>query len=161
MRDELARADDLYWKSVLSGEEFQTASVAYEAHLKRARGLVFQYRTADEIAANDDVRDLFERFEHLLSNATTKVEETALLGLEDKPYTRLSEALELYKTKWAARKLAGKSHVQRKRWAAIPDRAVATFIEVVGDKDIHTLTRDDARAFHEYWLHRIAPTRPG
>lgn len=49
-RDELAKADDLYWSGIADGQNAQTAMQIYEAAKKRALGLGLHYRIAEKLS---------------------------------------------------------------------------------------------------------------
>ncbi|WP_421914414.1 hypothetical protein [Mesorhizobium sp.] len=50
-----------------------------------------------------------------------------------------------------------KSPDRKKRWKAKRQMSVDMFISLVDDKPITAIKRDNARAVHKCWLHRIAP----
>ncbi|MEM9230558.1 MAG: integrase, partial [Pseudomonadota bacterium] len=62
-RDELEKADDLYWSGVADGEQAATASQAHEAARTRALGLGFRYLTADRLAQEASLEELLARIE--------------------------------------------------------------------------------------------------
>jgi integrase len=53
----------------------------------------------------------------------------------------------------------GKSPAQYKLWLAKWTLAVNNFVMVCGPRNIHEITRDDARAFYNWWRDKIAPDR--
>jgi integrase len=43
----------------------------------------------------------------------------------------------------------------------IPERAIRTFVDVVGDKPLQEISRSDAVAFYKFWLERVSPEGSG
>lgn len=82
-------------------------------------------------------------------------EAAALLGTVDRPRVPFSALLADYFDQTTDR-LAGKSEAQIHRWHLPRRRAVQNFIEVIGDKAIDEITRDDALEFRRWWRDRIA-----
>jgi integrase len=82
------------------------------------------------------------------------VEASALLGTVPAPSLTLEKALELY---WglAREKTLGKSEDQIRRWKNPRLKAVRTFVEIVGNKPVEAITRDDMLDFRQHWLERI------
>jgi integrase len=97
---------------------------------------------------------LLERVEEVARRGADPSEASALLGGEAEPPITVSRALELY---WGfARDLVlNKSPDQLRRWRNPRIKAVKTFIDVIGDKPLAQITRDDMLAFREFWLNRI------
>lgn len=161
MRDALEQADHDLWASMLCDEDEPAAIKRYKAAVRRAAALNFAYRPAAELDARATWQELAERMEAILDVRTPHTVEVAVLGGEPTPSVKLSEALKVYLDDIAASQLVTKSPQQRRKWRVIPERAVRTFIEVVSDKSITHITRDDAHKFYRYWLARIAPSEKG
>lgn len=75
----------------------------------------------------------------------------------DRPDDKISDALKLYFSDIVRDELRTKSPDQRKRWKAKRQMSVDVFIDLVEDKPMSKITRDDALKLHKYWLDRIAP----
>jgi integrase len=161
MRDALERADNDLWAAMLCDEEESVALKRHKAAVRRAAALGFTYRPAAEIEAKASWQELAERMEAILDERTSHAVEAAVLGGEPVPSVTLSQALKVYVEDIAASQLVTKSPQQRRKWRVIPERAVRTFVEVVGNKPISEITRDDAHKFYRYWLERIAPPEKG
>lgn len=157
MRDSLERADHDLWASMLNEEDEDAALKRYRAAVRRATALGFSYRPAAELEAKATWQELAERMEAILDGRTAQTAAVALLGGEPVPSVKLSEALKVYIEEIAAPELTTKSAQQKRKWRVIPERAVKTFIDVVSDKQISHITRDDAQKFYRHWLARIAP----
>jgi integrase len=102
------------------------------------------------------VQEVVKRIEAIpvRANQPDVVEAAALLGTVEKPCITVSKALELY---WdlAREKAFGVSEDQLRRRKAPRQKAIKTFVAVVGDKDIASMSRDDMLDFRQYWLDRI------
>lgn len=157
MRDALEKADNDLWASILCDEEESAALKRHRAAVRRAAALGFTYRPAAELEAKASWQELAERMEAILDLRTSHAVETAALGGEPTPAIPISEALKVYIEDIAASQLVTKSAQQKRKWRVIPERAVRNFVEIVGDKPITLITRDDAHKFYRYWLARIAP----
>lgn len=161
MRDALEKADNDLWASLLCDEEESAALKRHKAAVRRAAALGFAYRPAAELEAKASWREMAERMEAILDTRTAPTTEAVLLGAEPVTTVPISEALRVYIEEIASSQLVTKSPQQRRKWRVIPERAVRNFIEIVGDKPIGSITRDDAHKFYRYWLARIAPAETG
>ena len=157
MRDALEQADHDLWASMLCDEDETSALNRHKAAVRRASALGFAYRPAAELAAKASWQELAERMEMILDRRTAPAVEVAVLGGEPTPSVKLSDALKVYLEDIAASQLVTKSPQQRRKWRVIPERAVRNFIDIVSDKPISHITRDDAHKFYRHWLARIAP----
>ena len=157
MRDALERADHDLWASMLNEEDGEVALKRFRSAVRRASALGFSYRPASELEAKGSWQELAERMEAILDTRTPYVAEAAVLGGASVSSVKLSEALTVYIDDIAAPQLVTKSAQQRRKWRVIPERAVRNFIEIVSDKPISAITRDDAHKFYRHWLARIAP----
>lgn len=93
-RDELAKADDLYWSGIADGQNAQTAMQVYEAAKRRALGLGFHYLTADRIAAMPSVESILDRIEKV--QAMNGRDAPTLLGAYQEPKPCVREAMKFY-----------------------------------------------------------------
>ncbi|MGI9421047.1 MAG: hypothetical protein ACR2RA_24745 [Geminicoccaceae bacterium] len=102
------------------------------------------------------MNELVERVELIVAPGGTPNESdaAALLGTVREPAISVAKALELY---WglAKDKTFGKSEDQLRRWRNPRIKAIRNFVEVIGDKPIDQVTRDDMLDFRQYWLERI------
>ena len=136
------------WELLLAGD-VTGARERYDAALAIADKRGFRYKTVDAVSQLP-VTDLLKRVEAV----TSPKDAPALLGTVDVPHVRLSEALEMY---WGFTKdkLRQKSPDQIRRWKNPRKKAVRNFIDLLGDKKIHNITRDDMLDFREWWYDRI------
>lgn len=161
MRDALEQADHELWAAFLCDVDHETALKRYAAMARRASALGFSYRPATELEVKATWQDLAERMEAILDVRTPHVVEKAVLGGAPEPSVPLSAALKVYFDDVVASKMVTKSEKQRRKWRIIPERAVRTFIEVIEDKPVGAITREDAQKFYRHWAARIAPTEKG
>ena len=140
------------WEAKLAGDtEEAEARHAAARRLAEVRG--YRYLSADKVASLPRGA-LLERVEEVARRGADPVEAAALLGGEAEPPITVSRALELY---WgfARDQVLNKSPDQLRRWRNPRIKAINTFKEVIGDKPLAQITRDDMLAFREFWLNRI------
>ncbi|WP_291201554.1 DUF6538 domain-containing protein [Hyphomonas sp.] len=142
------------WEARLAGDTEDAEARHAAAHeLARIRG--FRYLDVG-LVARLPVDELVARVEAIGTRRTAPdpVEASALLGTVPVPSLTLEKALELY---WglAREKTFGKSEDQLRRWKNPRLKAVRNFVEIVGNKPIEAITRDDMLDFRQHWLERI------
>lgn len=144
-----------YWEALAAGRD-DDADRRYQAARALAEARGFEYRPASEIAAGP-LDDLLARLESLVRNGrlAPAEEADAVMGVVEPPRLSLSAALDDFFGMTGDR-LAGKSEAQIRRWETPRRRAVRSFIEVVSDKNLDAITRDDALAFRRWWWERVA-----
>lgn len=155
-RDELERADELFWSALVTGESGMSALQRYQAALERASLLSFTYAPAGELGRTASVGELLDRIETIKSEQDVPTTE-ALLGRVSRPKLKLTEAFDLYVDEIAASELTGKSQSQSASWKKVKQRAVNNFNKVVGDIPLEDISREDARKFYKRWLDRVSP----
>lgn len=176
-RDAMVKADDLYWASLcgVDGAESSAQSARaqhtiaqrrYEAASNRAMARGFTYSPAEELAKTAALEELVERIRLVESKDSGRkskreaAEAEALLGGASPPPVSISEAFEIYCEQIASDELLGKSEVQKKSWIKTQKRGVQYLIDLIGDKPILSITRQDAQSFYNWWRERIEP-KPG
>jgi hypothetical protein len=160
-RDILEKADNELWATMLlDGKELPETLEAYKAAKLLSEALGFSYRPADELARRP-IEDIVRRVTAIMDTRTPIVVETAVLGGEEIPKIKVSEAFKIYRDEIVADEIAGKSPAQRKQWEKVKRRAIDSFVAVVEDKAMTDITRDDGRAFHKHWLGKVAPKAGG
>jgi hypothetical protein len=153
--DDLA-ADNDYWASLVLGFEGDKAKLQYSAAVKRAEAFGFSYRPAAQLA-REPIEVLADRFEAILSSRGDKNTVTAVLGAVDQPTATVSQAQKIYLEEIVPHELTGKSADQRKRWINKKKLSFKNFMDVIGDKALVDITKDDANKFYGTWMARIAP----
>ena len=142
------------WEARLAGDTEDAEARHAAAHeLARIRG----FRDLDVgLVSRLPVDELVARVEAIGGRraAPDTVEASALLGTVPAPSLTLEKALDLY---WglAREKTLGKSEDQIRRWKNPRVKAVRNFVEIVGNKPIEAITRDDMLDFRQHWLERI------
>lgn len=142
------------WEARLAGDNEDAEARHAAAHeLARIRG--FRYLDVG-LVARLPVEELVARVEAISARqaAPDPAEASALLGTAPAPSLTLEKALELY---WglAREKTLGKSEDQVRRWKNPRLKAVRNFVEIVGNKPVDAITRDDMLDFRQHWLERI------
>jgi integrase len=156
-RDVLAAADDELWASMTLGENIDRSRSRYAAALKRVKAMGFGYASAADLGRSASWDELSSRMEAILPSSTPKEVQQAVLGTVPQPQDRFEDALRIYVEGPGKLVLANKSPNQLRLWQNIPKRAIRRFVEVVGDKPLASITRDDAVRFYRFWLNRIMP----
>lgn len=155
-RDQLEAADDALWASMIVDGVTDPARRRYEAAVKRVEALGFTFHSASDLERPEAFADLMERVRQLLASGKEDLAES-LLGAVDTPRTVISEAFKLYCEEIVADELVGKSRAQREQWKKVKQRAVNNFVQLVSDKAMVDISRDDAAKVYRHWLARIAP----
>ena len=142
------------WEAKLAGDSSDAeARFAAAQELAAVRG--FRYLDVDRVKRLP-VNELVQRVEAIDTPVGTpnQAEATALLGTAQEPAITVATALELY---WglAKDKTFGMSEDQLRRWRNPRIKAIRNFVDVIGDKPIDQVTRDDMLDFRQNWLERI------
>lgn len=142
------------WEARLAGDTTD-AEARFEAAKELAAVRGFRYMPAARVAKLPR-EELLQRIEAIQATdgEPDKIEAAAILGAAPEPQINVSRALELYWT-LARSKTLGKSEAQKKKWEAPIRQAIRDFVSVVGDKEMHQISRDDVRSFRDWWLERI------
>jgi integrase len=154
-RDQIERADSLYWEGLRSGNR-ESAFKRYHAAVTHAVALGFSYAPAPEIAEAAPITEVLQRIDVVPAPRNTPVAQ-AVLGHAPRPRLTITEAFDVYVNEIEAPKLTGKSPGQYENWLAPKKRAVAHFIDVVGNLALEDITRENARTFYQWWLARVIP----
>lgn len=143
---------EAYWRGLLSGSSAD-AQQRYDEVRRKARGFGFEYLTAGDLAQVSDVREILAR---LAPRRTNDDEDTtaAVLGGESPPTILLSKLFEEYAALTEVER-RDMSLDQLRQWRNPRVRALDNLLEVLGDKPIARLTRDDAMRFQDWWRERL------
>lgn len=148
--------DDLVesWEARLAGDTAD-ADARYNAarNLSKMRG--FRYLPSAQVAKLP-LEDLLTRVEKIPTQRSKPnlAEAQAVLGLVDAPEITIERALELF---WslADDRTLGKSDDQVRRWKNPRKKAVANFVDVVGNVKLTDLTADHMLDFRDWWFDKI------
>ena len=155
-RDIYEAADNEYWASLVMGFEGDKARLQYASAVKRAEALGFSYKPASVLAL-EPIEALAQRLEAVLDVRTERSTLVSVLGVVDQPLATVSKAERIFLEEIVPHELTGKSKDQRERWIAKKKRSFKNFIDLVGDKPLADITKEDANKFYKYWLEKIAP----
>lgn len=148
---------ETFWQSLAAGDgaSRDTALATYDRAVRLARSHGLAYRPVSELARGD-LAELLARLETIAQPrlvASTRAKE-AILGGATRPALMLSQLPATYE-EHSRDKLRSKSSDQVRKWRNPRLRAVANFIEVVGDYALGAITRDQALDFRAWWLDRV------
>jgi integrase len=147
---------ETFWQALrLNGPARANSVSEFEQAVKVARALGVPYRPAAEIAGGDFaeiVRRLALLEQKQLKDSRPAA--VAVFGVVKPPGILISELFERYE-EHARDKLRGKSEDQIRKWRNPRLRAISNLIEVVGDKALDEITRDDTLNFRAWWLDRV------
>lgn len=162
-RDAQEEADNQYWQSLAADDDGVAAARArYDAATARARAMGFAYRDASDLAASAHYSAVVRRVERLEAAgglSAPALDRIAALGTAPAPEAAkvtVSRAFAVYFDDIEAGQKVSKSPAQYRNWRKVKERARKNFIEVVGDKAIDEITREDAQTFYRHWQGRIA-----
>jgi hypothetical protein len=140
-----------YWESLIIDPSNKEERFKQAVHLARLHG--FGYKSAAEIA-HEPVEKIIERVIAATSHNATLDTKKALLGAVEHPAIKLSSALEKFWTLSKDKQLK-KSTGQIQKWKNPRIKAMKNFINIVGDKNLADLTRNDALNFKDWWVERL------
>lgn len=140
-----------YWESLIIDPSNKEERFKQAVHLARLHG--FGYKTASEIA-HSPVQEIVERVLQASRHNEALPRNEALLGGVKCLEITLSAALEKF---WelSKDKQLNKSAGQIQKWKNPRIKAVRNFIQIVGDKNLSQLNRDDVLNFKDWWVERL------
>jgi len=142
------------WEARLVGNT-EDAELRYEAarDLARARGYRFMSMNKIVQLPLPDVLDRIEAAQDQ-DGKIDLLDAEALLGGAQQPKITVSRALDIYLDKTADRR-SNWDTIQKRIFLASRQRAVQSFIDVVGDLPIDDIDSEDALRFRDWWWERI------
>lgn len=155
MRVPAAKADLIdAWERALGRKDEETIAGRFSRLVELAKCLGHRHKTIAEIA-DGPVEDLVARIE-TLANLPQPSPDTmaAVLGGVERPGIKVSELTGLYE-KHTILEHREKNERQVHLWRLPRLRAVANWIEAVGDKPIHEITRGDVLDFRAWQVERV------
>lgn len=141
-----------YWES-LAATGTKHAHDTYTQAVKRSSVLGFTYTPKLELAKGA-LEELLERLTFVFEKKFNAKTTEAVLGTVPEPEILFSDLLPKFLGYRKDVKLQ-KSDRQYKRWENPRKMAMRYFIEVVGDKPVQKLTREDMLKFKDWWTKRI------
>ncbi len=131
------------------------AEARYAAARNSAKLRGFQYVPGAKVAQLP-MKDLLARIDAIpmTSRGPNLKEADALLGLVEPPAITVTQSLKLF---WGLTedRIVGKSQDQVRRWQYPRKKAVANFVNVVGDMALKDLTQDTMLDFRDWWCEKI------
>jgi len=177
-RDALVKADNEYWSALIL-EGMQNGGISdtilavethrYEAAAARAVSFGVTYLPASEIAAQGDPVEIYDRVKILMKqsgpNALPKKEDVeAVLGGIRKPNkgrVKVSNAFKLYLDKISYNDQYNKDTDQLYSWKKTKTTSIDYFIDVMGDLEMDSITREQAHAYEDWWRDRMKASKDG
>lgn len=142
------------WEAEMAGKQ-GVADKHFEAISELAQIKGYHYLPAQKVSVLP-IDELLQRIEAIpvRYGIPDEAQAAALLGGSELPKLTVSQTLEVY---WdlARDKILNKSPDQKRRWKAPRIKAVQNFINLLGDKELDKINREDAVAFRNWWLDRI------
>ncbi len=151
-----------YWEALLANKE-ESAQEHYDAALNFAAAHGFAYLSLEDVVAVP-LDDLISRVDVIPDTEVPKTNSAAVVGVLGamKPKKKLSKVYEEY-LELTPDLRVGMSDDQIRKWKNPKLKAVNNFIAVVGDKDVHEITREDGLKLRQWWVDRVLDegTKPG
>ncbi|MGM5034817.1 molecular chaperone [Tardiphaga sp. 803_E3_N1_3] len=144
---------EAYWQKCAAGEAGRAATDHAEA-VRRARILDLSYRPAAAVALEPPA-ELRRRIETLAEGDRLHdpVTRAAVLGGVAEPHMKLSTLFAEFEAATATERM-NYSPRQLKKWKAGKERAIEILIEVVTDKALQEMSRDDSLKYRDHWQAR-------
>lgn len=143
---------EAYWRTLITTGTTSQGE-AHKAVADRARLLGFPYLQSQEIASLP-LESVYNRLTHVARHEMQETKVEAVLGKYSPPSILLSEVAGKY-FDLAKDKTINKSVNQLRKWQNPRILAMNNFIQCVGNKPLHQLTREDALKFRDWWIERI------
>lgn len=150
--DKINAETEKYFATLANGGG-ETAREYYENAVRRAKYYGVVYRPAVKLA-DGPIDELLNRLNLADQHSDNKQAVEAILGGVDKPALKVSDLTEIY-FNLSKGSLRGKSEDQVRRWRNPRLKAVRNFKEVIGDRVLSDIDRDDALSFRDWWLERL------
>ena len=144
---------EAYWRG-LADDKASEARQAYSDAVKLARSFGLDYQQPARWAEKP-IHEVLARIETAMADGRMDNPglRKAVLGGVGQPAILLSSLMAEYEITQRT-KLSQMSPNQQKKWGRGKRRSIKVLIELVGDKAIEDLTRDDALAFADWWVNR-------
>ena len=141
-----------YWDELVKTNSSYDKS-AFSKAVKLARLLGFEYKSISQLD-DQGVKDLIDRVEVLENTPHSKEVSEAVLGGVEPKSLKLSEVESLF---WSitSDRIMNKSEDQVRKWKNPRKRAIRNLTNLIGDKHLNDLGRDDVISFRDWWIKRI------
>jgi len=156
-RDILEEADNHYWSSLLLKSDYEVAKHRYKAACARAKALGFSCKPCFEIAS-ESLETVVERIQVVRKQPKQDAQIVdAVLGSAQPPMVTLEEVKKIFFEHLAPPLIKSKSPAQKKRWIQERQHTLSLLRDVIGNKEITEINRDDALIFYNFLMERVAP----
>lgn len=139
-----------YWRSLKETDTAKNKEQKYQAAISLAKAHGFSYMTQEQIVASS----FYEILKRINVDFKSKLETDAVLGNLSEPTLLISECWEPF-THISVDRHTDKSEKQIRRWNNPRRLVLSEFKDVIGDKDLFKLERQDALDFREWLLEQI------
>lgn len=145
---------EAYWRDLFLGQG-EDARRRFEAARQFTRALGFDYVPAEKLVESEPA-EIVARVEAIMARGLSPETPAtdAVLGLVAPPALRLSGVFDEYEHLQRA-SLADLSAEQKRRWRNAKKHAIDLLIELIGDKPLEEVTRNDALDFRDHWQERV------
>jgi len=161
-RNALERADDNYWSALMGINEDQNSTT------RPFKALIEQrYKMEQRQAVTLQINTGATQFDQTMSAALgintplfeiiKAITPQTFQPVDAPPPARITDAYALYCNTIAFRDLVNKSPHQKKRWHSSHQTSLKNFLNVVNDKFVSDITREDALKFYGWWATRLSP----
>ncbi|SHG99530.1 hypothetical protein SAMN04488109_2809 [Chryseolinea serpens] len=143
-----------YWRSLIKSGKTHSDEKFLEV-IRFAKLLGFTYLPAAKLAEEAPWDNIYDRLKAVEeSNFKSPLHAEALLGGIDAPVLTLDQALERF---WGFTKdrVINKSVTGLRKWKNPRSKAMRNLIEVIGNKAINNVSREEVIRFRDWWIHRI------
>lgn len=142
------------WKA-RAGYQARAGILALEDARARAQALELSYKPVDDVA-REAIDEILRRLDALKIGERRHDSDTVAAAVGGVPLPEILLSNLVAECELARKTaLAKKSPGQLKKWRSGKINAVAVLINVIGDKPIHLLTRDDALTYMDHWAARV------
>ncbi|MGH1352131.1 MAG: DUF6538 domain-containing protein [Methyloligellaceae bacterium] len=143
-----------YWNALLLGND-DNSEVNYFAAIKHAQMLKVQYQPMGNLS-KAPINEIIKRLELLesMNLAESKPARAAILGGAGEPDIKISDLFEKFE-ELVRTELRKKAPDQLRKWKNPKLKAIKNFINVVGDKPVTEVSRNDVLSFRAWWADRI------
>lgn len=161
---EAASKAEKVWAELVKGWELKLAGrsddavVRFDAARQIAASKGFRYAQVDEVASLP-IEDIVARVMAVSFNSAgvpDAAETKALMGVEPEPEITVSRAMEMYLEIKLVTDHIDDNKDQIRIWRNPVKLSCREFIEVVGDKALSKITRNDMRAYRDMLLDRVS-----
>ncbi len=142
-----------YWRSLIKTGGKSDIEAKYRAAVKLAKAHGFAYKNVVEIA-KEPLEEIVERLQVATKAIERKDTVSSVLGGSTQPEILLSTCIEKF---WplCVDRLVNKSPGQIRKRKNPRIAVLNSFIDIIGDKGLSTVTRADVLTYRQWWMNRV------